>query len=187
MSLESGRTNITAERLFDMPDDGSRYELVNGVLHMMSPAGSEHGDIASRILRRLGDHVERCQLGKTYAAETGFLIASSPDTVRAPDAAFVSDQRLATVEPTRGYLPLAPDLVVEVISPSDSYSDVEAEATDWLNAGTLVVLVADPANAVLKSYEPTGIRTYRKGDVFQAGSACSGWQLSVDDALQIRD
>ena len=74
----------TAEQLSAMADDGHRYELINGVLRMMSPAGSEHGQVADRISRRLGNHVESKNLGATYAAETGFLIRTSPDTVRAP-------------------------------------------------------------------------------------------------------
>ncbi len=111
---------------------------------MMSPAGSEHGRIASRILIRLGTHVEANDLGETFAAETGFLIESNPDTVRAPDAAFVSHASMSTVDDTSAYLPLAPDLVVEVVSPNDTSSDVEAKVEQWLGAGSLTVLVADP-------------------------------------------
>ena len=81
---------------------------------MMSPAGSEHGRIAARLGRSLGNHVDNKRLGETYAAETGFLITSNPDTVRAPDAAFVSKELLASIEPTTGYLPIAPTLVIEV-------------------------------------------------------------------------
>ena len=187
MISKSEQTAITADQLFHLPEDGNCYELVNGVLSVMSPAGSEHGDVAGRILRRLGNHVERSGLGTTYAAETGFQIARSPDTVRAPDAAFVSHRRLATVEPTRGYLPLAPDLVVEVVSPNDSYSDVEAKAADWLNAGSLVVLVADPTSRVLRAYDRAGMRAYGPGEVFHAGNVCSGWQLSVNDAFEIHE
>ena len=128
---------MTAEQMFAMPDDGHRCELINGVLRMMSPAGSEHGQVADRISRHLGNHVESNNLGATYATATGFLIGTSPDTVRAPDAAFVSHSRLKSVEPTSGYLPLAPDLVVEVVSPSDTSSDVEAKVDQWLNAGAL--------------------------------------------------
>ena len=111
----------TADQLFAMPADNKQYELVDGVLKMMSPAGSEHGKIAGRIFARLAVHVEQNDLGETYAAETGFLISSNPDTVRAPDAAFVSHERVASVEPTKSYLPLAPELVVEVISPNAAF------------------------------------------------------------------
>ena len=177
----------TAEQLSAMADDGHRYELINGVLRMMSPAGSEHGQVADRISRRLGNHVESKNLGATYAAETGFLIRTSPDTVRAPDAAFVSHSRLKSVEPTRGYLPLAPDLVVEVVSPSDSFSDVEAKAEQWLNAGTSVVIVADSSNQTLRVYEnATQVRILRSGESYSSSDVCGNWELSVDDAFQIQ-
>lgn len=79
----------TAEQLAARPNDGKRYELVDGVLRMMSPAGNRHGRIAAKLLVRLATHVEQRNLGATYAAETGFLIRQRPDTVRAPDVAFV--------------------------------------------------------------------------------------------------
>ena len=89
------------------------------------------------------------------------------------------------MQPTRGYLPLAPDLVVEVMSPSDSLAEIEAKAAAWLAAGTQVVLVADPAQAVLRSYERSATRTYGKGGNFDAGDVCSDWRLSVNDAFDI--
>ncbi len=176
----------TANELFAMPSDGKRYELISGVLNMMSPAGSEHGKIAARILGRLLVHVEKHDLGEVFAAETGFLIATNPDTVRAPDVAFVSHQRLATVEPTRSFLPLAPNLVVEVVSPNDSWSEVEGKANHWLESGVGVVLVADPENETIYDYR-SGLprQELRSGDVFVAGNVCEGWQLELKDIYRI--
>jgi Uma2 family endonuclease len=187
MISKANQEITTAEKLFSMPNDGNRYELIDGVLNMMSPAGSEHGRIAGRIFSRLAVHVEQYDLGVTYAAETGFRISTSPDTVRAPDAAFVSHERLASVEPTRGYLQLAPDLVVEVISPNDRFSEVESKAANWLRAGTEIVLVADPENRVLKVYtKDADIRTLNQSETFLAGGTCGGWQLDVNDVFQIK-
>lgn len=103
---------MTAEQLFALPDDGNRYELLKGVLQVMSPAGSEHGQLALAIGASLYAHVKAHGLGKAYAAETGFRISRAPDTVRAPDVAFVSHESLARTSATRGYLDLAPDLVL---------------------------------------------------------------------------
>ena len=153
---------------------------------MMSPAGNEHGWIAGRIFKRLATHVEDFNLGRAYAAETGFKITSSPDTVLAPDACFVSHERLATVESTRAYLPLAPDLVVEVVSPNDKSSEVEAKAEEWLKAGTDIVLVADPINLTIRVYqEGSKIRLLRAGDTFEAGEVCGNWTLTVKEAFDI--
>ena len=186
MISKTSSSITTADQLFAIPDDGNRYELINGSLKMMSPAGAEHGKIAGRIYVRLASHVEQNELGTTYAAETGFRISDSPDTVRAPDAAFISQRRLASLESTRGYLPLAPDLVVEVISPSDSFSAVEQKAQQWIEAGCLLVLVADPENVLLRAYTGDGqVRDFHEGQTFAAKKACPGWKLDVNDAFDI--
>ena len=84
-------------------------------------------------------------------------------------------------------MPLAPDLVVEVVSPSDSFSDVEAKAEQWLNAGTSVVIVADPSNLTLRVYEnATQVRILRSGETYSGRDVCGDWELSVDDAFQIQ-
>jgi Uma2 family endonuclease len=177
----------TAEQLLSARHEESRLELVKGDLIVMSPASSEHGRIASRILIRLGTHVETNDLGETFAAETGFLIESDPDTVRAPDAAFVSYERMSEVDQSVAYLPLAPELVVEVISPNDSSSDVEAKAEQWLGAGSMIVLVADPKNETFRIYRSKSeIQVLHSGETFSSGSVCQNWQLSVNDVFKIR-
>jgi Uma2 family endonuclease len=170
---------MTADELLAMPDDGRRYELVQGELRMMSPAGGRHGRIAMKLARRLGDFVETHALGETYAAETGFLLRRDPDTVRAPDWAFVSQQRLGAFADYPGYLPLAPDLVAEVVSPSDLSSDVEEKALDWLAAGVKVVLVVDPQTRTIREYRSAReIRIHDQG-MLDLGSVLTGCQLDV--------
>jgi hypothetical protein len=117
------RQQVTADELFHMPDDGFRYELVQGELRRMNPAGNVHGRIAVRITWRLAQYVEENRLGTVYAAETGFRLASDPDTVRAPDVAFVSQARVEAVGEVEGFWPEAPDLAVEVVSPGDKVFD----------------------------------------------------------------
>lgn len=124
-------------------------------------------------------------LGKVCAAETGFRIGSNPDTVRAPDAAFVSQARLDDCADTESaYLPLSPDLVVGVVSPNDVYAEVEAKSAQWLAAGSKVVLVANPADQTLRVYRsPDMIEILRSEQVFEVGDACPGWQLPVDEVF----
>ena len=169
----------TAEQLAARPDDGKRYELVEGALRMMSPAGNRHGRIAARLLVRITNHVEQRNLGATYAAETGFLIQRSPDTVRAPDVAYVAGGRLEAFADHAGYLPIAPDLVAEVVSPSDSSSDVEAKVQDWLDAGVQVVLAVDPQNSTVREYRSESqIRVYSGGFV-DLDDVLAGFRLDV--------
>lgn len=158
---------MTAEQLASLPDDGMRYELVQGVLHMMSPAGGRHGRIAARLLYFITRHVLQHDLGATFAAETGFLLHRNPDTVRAPDVAFVSHQRLGLLADHNGYLPLAPDLAAEVVSFHDTPAEVEAKAWAWLDAGVAVVLVVDPRARNVREYrlsEPP-VRVHSAGEV----------------------
>ena len=135
--------NIMAEESLRMPDDGRRYELVRGELRTMTPAAHPHGRIAMRIAAQLFQHVEERGLGTVYAAETGFLLARNLDMVRTPDAAFVRRDRVEEVGETEGYWPAAPDLAAEVVSLGDAYAEVESKVTEWLQAGTRVVILVE--------------------------------------------
>ncbi len=126
------KTLVTADELFHMPDDGYRYELVEGELRRMVLAGGEHGVIVAKLTTPLAQYVAAHNLGVVLGAETGFTIASDPDTVRVPDIGFVRRERIPASGIPQGYWPGAPDLAVEVISPNDSYSDVEDKIMDWL-------------------------------------------------------
>ena len=126
---------LTADDLAKQPDNGTRYELVKGVLQKMPPAGFEHGIRAAEIGSKLNVYVKTHKLGYVCGAETGFKIAQNPDTVRAPDAAFVSQASIERQGIVRGYWEGAPDLAVEVISPGDTYAEVAEKVEEWLTAG----------------------------------------------------
>jgi Uma2 family endonuclease len=134
---------LTAEQLLALPEAERRAELIRGVLHPMSPTGGLHGIVVGELFASLREHVRHHGLGTVYPAETGFRLETNPDTVRAPDVAFVRTGRLADPR-VRGYLTLAPDLVAEVISPSDRFSEVEEKARWWLEHGANTVWVIDP-------------------------------------------
>ncbi len=172
---------MTADALLTL-NDGFRYELVRGELRKMSPAGGNHGYLASEFSAELRNHVKAHNLGRVYAAETGFKLASNPDTVRAPDVAFVSRERVEETGPVTGYWPGAPDLAAEVVSPSDTYSGVEEKVFGWLHHGTRLVLVVNPLKKTVTVYRSsTEITRLTEEDVLEGGDVVPGWTLSLKD------
>ena len=171
---------MTATDLLDMPDDGWRYELIRGELIQMSPAGNRHGKFAMRVSTPLDNHVDDNDLGEVYAAETGYFLSFDPDTVRAPDVSFISRERLDAIGETDGYWPAAPDLAVEVISPNDRYSEVEAKVRDWLDAGTRMVIVVNPRTRTVRVYRsPSDVVDLTVDDVIDGADVVPGWRLPV--------
>jgi Uma2 family endonuclease len=171
--------SYTAEELFELGDD-CHYELIRGELVTMAPAGGAHGKVASRIGASLAQFIDQANLGESYAAETGFIVSRSPDTVLAPDFAFVRNERLAEVDKEAGFCIGAPDLVVEVISPSDSYTKVVEKALTWLASSAAVVFVVDPSARIVTRFDSaTDIMTFTKDDVLDAGDVVPGWSMPV--------
>jgi Uma2 family endonuclease len=174
----------TAEQLLAMQDDGYRYELIEGVLHMMSPAGSRHGRITMRLGSILEQYVRANGLGAVFAAETGFFISRNPDTVRAPDVAFVRKEKMDPIGNCDGYLPLAPDLAIEVVSPNDSSTQVETKVRMWIESGTAMVLVVDPATRTVRVYRTKdSIDVLTDSDELDASDVVSGWKLAVGECF----
>ncbi|MFO0872435.1 MAG: Uma2 family endonuclease [Phycisphaerales bacterium] len=172
---------MTADELLRLPANGARYELIRGELRTMSPAGGRHGAIASRLANSLGPFVEANRLGQTYAAETGFRLASNPDTVRAPDFAFLGAERAALVDEVEGFIPGAPDFAAEVLSPGDSFAAVEEKVSMWLSAGTAVVIVIDPAvrQVVVRRRSSTTTEVLGERDAVSVPELFPGWSMAV--------
>jgi len=144
----------TAEQLLHAPGLG-RCELVHGELIMMSPSGSEHGYIVANITTPLTVFVKQTGVGKVFGAETGFQIGRDPDTVRAPDVAFVGAERVGA-KLGKGFFQGPPDLAVEVLSPHDRAHEVLAKVKDWLDAGCRCVWVVDPGPRTVSVYQRGG-------------------------------
>lgn len=149
---------MTADELLYAHIPDKRVELVRGTLIVREPAGSMHGLVAMDLGVELANYAKRTGAGKVFAAETGFKLASDPDTVRAGDVAFITHERLPLAK-TRGYPACAPDLVAEVLSPNDRPGTVLAKVADWLNAGTRLVWVIDPERRLARVYRLDGSLT----------------------------
>ena len=173
---------MTAQQLAAFPNDGNRYELLEGELRMMSPAGNKHGRIAAMLTAELWNHVEANGLGSVYAAETGFLISKNPDTVRAPDVAFITQARLDSVGPVEGYWPGAPDLAAEVLPPHDSFTDVEDKALGWLDSGTRVAWAIDSKHRRVTIYRSRNDIVVLEADArLEESELLPGWSISIAD------
>jgi Uma2 family endonuclease len=151
--MTTSSKTMTADELWRMPPDHMRHELVNGELTTMAPAGFDHGAIGIRMAILLGKHIEAKQLGVVVGADTGFVLRRNPDTVRAPDAAFVSTARIPASGRPKKFFEGAPDLAVEVLSPSDTVEEVDEKIADYLDAGTSLVWIINPKRKSVTVYK----------------------------------
>jgi len=172
----------TIEELERTSLDG-RYELIDGELMEMAPAGGEHGEIGLGFGARLWLYVREQRLGKVYGADTGFVLASN--LLVSPDVAFVRFDRLPTPAEQQMWLRLAPDLAVEIVSPTDSLAEVRAKVERYLDNGVPLVWVFQPRPKTVSVFGPD--RTERilvDGDVLDGGDVLPGFQVAVSDIFE---
>lgn len=171
---------MTADELIRLPRDHARHELVRGELRTMPPAGWGHGDETSVLDGSLGMYVRANRLGRVLTGEPGFLLTTNPDTVRAPDVAFIRRERIPSGLSRRGYFPGPPDLAVEVISPNDLYTEVDEKVAEWLEHGTRLVFVVNPRRRTVAVHRP-GQRVQILGidDALDGEDVVPGWKLPL--------
>lgn len=145
---------MTADELAERPDDGKLYELVRGELIEVSPASIWSSYVAANLIAVIGEYVKQRKLGLVTGADGGLWIERAPDTVRAPDVAFVRRDRLPKPFPRRSFFPGAPDLAAEVLSPTDRYAAVLRKVGEYLAAGTRLVWVVDPEKRLATVFHP---------------------------------
>jgi Uma2 family endonuclease len=182
----STTTTVTAAELLSMPTGmGKRFELVAGELREMSPSGWRHGKVTSRLNAKLDSHVEEHDLGVVFGAETGFRLGRDPDTVRAPDVSFISKQNLPEREPIDGFWPGAPDLAVEVLSPSDRTGEVDEKIDAWLSASCRAVWVVDPKLKTVTIYRSrSDVQVVTAGGVVNGEPVVPGFACAVDQLFR---
>ena len=149
---------MTAEQLETVDVPGKWTELVRGHLIVREPPGTYHGEVAANLLILLGAFVKGRALGHVFSQDTGFKIESNPDTVRAPDLAFVNRERSDLIG-RRGYSALVPNLVAEVLSPDDRAAEVLEKVAQWLDAGVEIVWVVDPDRHEVRVHRGDGTLT----------------------------
>jgi Uma2 family endonuclease len=186
MKTEPGSHNtglLTIEEFERLPDDGWRLELVRGQVVREPPSGFEHGEIAFHIGSILHAFVRENHLGRVVGTDTGFVLFDEPPTVRAPDVAFVREEQVAFDR--KGFAPLAPDLAVEVVSPSNTMSEIHEKILDYLGAGSRLVWVVDPVSRTVVIYRSRDeIRLITKDGEIDGGDVLSGFRLKVSELFE---
>jgi Uma2 family endonuclease len=176
--METLEQLLTADKYFELGDIGPA-ELVRGELVMMSPAFFNHGWIVTKIDTTLASFVYSHRLGVVVSGEAGFLIEKNPDTVRVPDVAFIRSERMPP-EGVPKFFPGAPDLAVEVLSPSDRPAEISAKMQDWLRAGCLLVWLVDPRTRTVTVHcRDTEPKTFSETDTLDCPDLIPGFSIPV--------
>ena len=176
------RTLVTADELLRMPDDGRRYELIEGELIEMAPAGGRHGNIGVRIVGFLFQYIYKTNLGGLFGADTGFFLQRDPDTIRAPDAAFIAMERIPPDGIPSGFIDTIPDLVVEVVSPSDRAGQVQAKIEQWIEHGVKLVWLVYPERRSIMVYRSLSeVHVLHEGDTLTGGQVLPGFSCAFSD------
>ena len=174
---------MTADDLFKLPSD-LRCELIDGVLIKMAPPGVEHGGIQATLAFLMSEHVRPSRLGRVVT-ESGFVLRREPDTVRAPDVAFIRAERIQPGRLPAKYWDLAPDLVVEVVSPSDTASEIQSKVREWVEAGVRLVWVVYPESRTMNVIRSLGDRvTLSTEDTLDGGSVVPGFSCRVAELFE---
>jgi Uma2 family endonuclease len=171
---------LTVEEFLNLSLPDGKAELVRGELRMSPPPGAPHGMAATNLLLALGVHVRQRQLGHAFGDSFGYELVRLPRTVRVPDVSFVRADRLPEQGVGPGLLKLAPDLAVEVLSPSETASDLEEKLDDYARAGTPLIWVVDPVRRtvmVIPADQPA--RWVREGDVIDGGTVIPGFVIPL--------
>ena len=176
---------MTAEELERIPQKDAHVELVKGEIVSIAPAGHEHGEIVSNVGSELRVFVRQHKLGKVYAAETGFILTHNPDTVRAPDAAFVSAARAAQQKRREGFFDGAPDLAVEVVSPTDADEEIQEKVLEYLEAGTKLVWIIRPRTRTITVYRSLSqVRVLMENDMLDGADVLPGFTVAVKEIFE---
>jgi Uma2 family endonuclease len=174
---------IILEELARMPEDGLRHEIDEGELLVTTRPNFRHGAIQANVIGILRDYVRHNKLGKVLS-ESGFILGRKPEILRGPDVAFVSNDRLKDIA-SDGWPELGPDLVVEIVSPSDTARQIDRKVHQFLAAETRAVWLVYPDTKSVHIFEPGGAARIVEFDgIVSSPAALAGFELAVRDVFE---
>lgn len=184
---------FTADELLVMPHrdehgNDCRLELIRGEVKRMSPTGGTHGILCTQLAMTLGNFVIPRGLGMVFGAETGFLVERDPDSVLGIDAAFVSGERMKGIENLDKFIPFAPDLAVEVLSPSNTVSEMDEKIALYFAAGSRQVWIVNPRRRTVAVYtSPVEVRILVEQDALEGGDVLPGFSYPLAELFGVLD
>ncbi len=176
---------VTADELLVMPHrdaqgNDCRLSLIRGEVRSMSPTGGTHGVLCIKLGAVLLDFVEANNLGAVFGAETGFVVEKDPDSVLGVDVAFVNNERLAGVENFDKFIPFAPDLAVEVLSPSNTVHEIDEKIAFYFAAGSRAVWIVNPKRRTVAVYgSVVEVRILGEQEMLEGGDVLPGFTYEV--------
>lgn len=177
---------LTADDLLRLHSEGVKGELIMGVLDEKVSSGLEHGEIVGNVLSPLHQFVKSRRLGRVFGSDMGILLERDPDTVREPDVAFISAERLPLDVRVRRYSEVVPDLVVEIVSPNDRPIPLFDKAQMWLRFGAQLVWIVNPEARTIEAWLQSGpSRTFTEADTLDGGDVLPGFTCPVRDIFEV--
>ena len=177
---------LTAEDLLRLDSQGVKGELIRGVLCERVSAGHEHGEIASELNFQLRGYVRPRRLGRVAGSDAGIRLQRNPDTVREPDVYYISAERLPLHARVTGYLEIAPDIVAEIVSPSDSQKEVNDKTRMWLSYGVSIVWEIYPAErAIMVHRSGAPAVTLTEDDTLDGGDVLPGFSCPLREIFDL--
>ena len=179
-----GTKRLTADDMLRLYSEGVRGELIRGVLCETMPTGQEHGEIAANLTILLGAFVKPRKLGRLTTSDSGVWLERDPDTVREPDVAYFSAEKMPPGVRVEGYAEVVPDLVVEIVPPSDSMSEINDKALMWLSYGVRLVWVVNPSTRSVDVYqEGRAVTTLAENDTLEGLDVLPGFNCVVREVF----
>lgn len=182
IALHESERLLTGEEFWRLGEDRTEHaELVAGRVIPGMPTGHEHGDIEATITALLLLFVRQAKLGKVMSGEVGLYTQRNPDTIRAADVLFISNGRYAKIT-SGSFLDVAPELIVEILSPDDSWRTVDKKLREYFAAGVVLVWIVNLESRTVTAYRSmTDVREFGADDILSADEVLPGFAISVDE------
>ena len=184
MTTRTDTKRLTADDLLRLDSEGVRGELIRGELCKTMPTGQEHGEIVVNLTILLGNYVKPRKLGRLAASDSGVWLERDPDTVREPDIAYFSAEKMPLGTRVTGYAEVVPDLVVEVVSPNNTLREINDKALMWLSYGVGIVWAVNPDSRSVDVYRPgRAASTLTENEALDGLDALPGFTCAVSEVF----